>query len=62
MTELYIREGVLTDKSKVYDLIIRDLDQADGEDCVCFNCADKLTAEILESNIRLILTNLGLMG
>jgi hypothetical protein len=59
MKELSIRECTLTDDSKVYDVILRDLDQSEGEDCMCFNCDDKRHAEILESSLRLVLTNLG---
>ena len=55
MTEIYINECTLSDESKVYDVVVRDLNQADGEDRIRFNCTDRKSAMKFGAGLELLL-------
>lgn len=57
MIEIYIRTSDLTDGSEVYDLVIEQC-----ENQIVLYCNDKRQAELLESNLRLTLSNFGFLG
>lgn len=40
----HIREGILTDDSKVYDCVVYDFDQPEGEDRIVICCKDEESA------------------
>ncbi len=58
MIKIFVNEGTLTDDSKVYDLVIRDFNQEEREDCLRINCPDQKSALKLGAKLELVIQQL----